>query len=181
MSQPSLRMEHTAIDGLLVFRVKTAADARGTVRELFRASAFAEAGAKVPDRWAQVNLTHTVRGALRGLHGEDMTKLVGVAAGTAHGAYVDTRRDSPSYGKVVQLELAVGTQVLVPLGVCNGLQATSADGCEYLYCFDVEWAADLPGVAINPLDPALGIAWPLPPIVSDKDRCAPLFAEIETR
>jgi dTDP-4-dehydrorhamnose 3,5-epimerase len=179
LSQSPLQVEQTPIDGLLVLRAKTVTDARGAVREFFRASAFTEAGVKVPDRWAQVNLTRTECGAVRGLHGEDMTKLVGVAAGTAHGAYVDTRRDSPSYAAVVELDLVVGTQVLVPPGVCNGLQATSAQGCEYLYCFDVEWAPDLPGVAVNPLDPALGISWPLPPVLSDKDRAAPLLAEIE--
>lgn len=181
MSQPCLQVEQTAIDGLLVLRAKTATDARGTVRELFRASAFAAAGVPVPERWSQVNLTHTVRGGLRGLHGEAITKLVGVATGRALGAYVDVRLDSPTYRKVAQIDLAVGTQVLVPAGVCNGLQATSDGGCEYLYCFDVEWAPDLPGIAINPLDPALGIDWPLPPILSEKDRAAPLFAEIALR
>ena len=174
----ALQVSTTAIDGLLVLRAKTVTDARGTVRELFRASAFAEAGVPVPSQWQQVNLTHTVAGGLRGLHGETITKLVGVAAGSALGAYVDTRPASATFGKVEQVELVVGTQVLVPAGVCNGLQATSPGGCEYLYCFDTEWAPDLPGVAINPLDPALGIDWPLPPILSDKDAHAPLLSDL---
>ena len=170
-----MQVETTAIDGLLVVHAKTVADERGRVRELFRASAFAEAGVFVP-KFLQVNLTHTVVGGLRGLHGEQAVKLIGVAMGTAHGAYLDVRRESATFGTVVELELRVGTQVLVPAGVCNGFQATSPDGCEYLYCFDAEWAPDLPGVAINPLDRALGIEWPLPPIISDKDANAPMFA-----
>jgi dTDP-4-dehydrorhamnose 3,5-epimerase len=177
VSLTPLQVETTAIDGLLVLHAKAADDERGVVREFFRSSAFTEAGVPVPVCWEQVNLTHTVVGGLRGLHGEQVTKLVGVAAGTAHGAYVDARPESGSFGKVVQLELRVGVQVLVPAGVCNGFQATSPDGCEYLYCFDTEWAADLPGVAVNPLDRALGIEWPLPPIISDKDANAPMFAE----
>ena len=64
--------------------------------------------------WLQVNVTETKRGALRGLHAEDMDKLVAVVAGEAFGAYVDTRRDSPTYGTVVTVRLTKGTQVLVP-------------------------------------------------------------------
>jgi dTDP-4-dehydrorhamnose 3,5-epimerase len=106
-----------------------------------------------------------------------MTKLVGVASGQAFGAYVDARADSPAYGTVVTVDLTVGTQVLVPPGVCNGFQSVSAPGCQYLYCFDAEWVAGMAGVAVNPLDPALGIPWPLPPLLSEKDAAAPPLAD----
>ncbi|HEY2273593.1 MAG TPA: dTDP-4-dehydrorhamnose 3,5-epimerase family protein [Jatrophihabitantaceae bacterium] len=173
-----MRIEQTAIDGMLVLHPKTVDDDRGQVRELFRLSAFGAAGVVVPSRWAQMNLTFTARGALRGLHGETMTKLVGVVRGTAHAAYVDARPDSPTYRVVVERELVPGMQVLVPPGVCNGFQATSDDGCEYLYCFDTEWSPDLPGVAVNPLDPSLGIKWPLAPVLSAKDANAPTLSAI---
>lgn len=74
--------------------------------------------------------------------------------------------------------MTVGVQVLVPPGVCNGYQATSDGGCQYLYCFDSEWVPGMAGVAVGPLDPALGIAWPLPPQLSDKDAAAPRFAQL---
>jgi dTDP-4-dehydrorhamnose 3,5-epimerase len=79
----------------------------------------------------------------------------------------------------VTVALTVGVQVLVPPGVCNGFQAVSAEGCQYLYCFDTEWSPQLTGVAVNPLDPALDIRWPLAPIVSTKDSAAPPFAELQ--
>jgi dTDP-4-dehydrorhamnose 3,5-epimerase len=169
----------TAIAGLWQLSTKSVTDDRGTVREFFRVSAFAAAGLDVPARWAQINLTSSQAGAIRGLHGEAMTKLVGVAAGEAFGAYVDTRRESSTYGAVVTLELTVGVQALVPPGVCNGFQAVSGDGCQYLYCFDSEWAPGMAGVALNPLDPALAIGWPLPPQLSAKDASAPLFADLD--
>ena len=175
-------VEQTPITGLWRVRAKSITDERGTVREFFRTSAFASLGLPVPARWSQINLTWTLRGAVRGLHGESMTKLVGVASGTAFGAYVDTRPESPSCGRVVTLPLEVGALVLVPPGVCNGFQAVS--DCEYLYCFDAEWAPDMPGVALRPTDPALGIVWPLtihpddPASISAKDASAPLLAEL---
>ena len=179
-----LTAEPTTIEGLFVLRTKSVTDERGTVREFFRTSEFAAAGVPVPERWAQINMTWTHRGGLRGLHGEAITKLVGVAAGEAFGVYLDTRPGSATRGAVVTVPLAVGVQVLVPPGVCNGFQAVGDGGCQYLYCFDDEWRPGMSGVAVNPLDPALGIEWPVPPdrddptMVSAKDASAPLFADL---
>jgi dTDP-4-dehydrorhamnose 3,5-epimerase len=181
----------TAIDGLLFLTMKQVLEDRGAVREFYResgmASALADAGLPALGSWRQVNVTHTRQGALRGMHGEDMVKLVAVVAGEAYAAYVDLRPQSGSYGKVVTTTLAPGHQVLVPQGVANGFQATSEGGCHYLYCFDQEWVPGMAGIACSPLDPALGIDWPLPidpddpSQVSAKDREAPLFSELEGR
>ena len=162
------------IDGLIVSELKAFADDRGVIRELFRASAMP------PQRpWKQVNLTETVQGAVRGMHAEEMTKLVGVASGEVLGAWVDLRPASHTYGEVVTVTLAVGTSVLVPAGVGNGFQATAPGVTQYVYCFDEEWQPDMPGVACSPLDPELAIPWPLPiTALSEKDRSAPTLADL---
>ena len=173
----------TAIDGLLVLRMKQITDDRGMVRELFRTSAFADAGVPVGP-WPQINATETKQGAIRGLHGEDMIKLVAVVSGEAFGAYVDARRDSATFGGVVTVPLRTGTQVLVPAGVCNGFQSVSAGVTQYLYCFTSEWTPGMAGVAVHPLDPALGISWPVtldpedPAQLSGKDAAQPFFADV---
>ena len=178
-----LSTEGTDIDGLVVVTMKQVTDERGTIREFYRESAFVDAGLPSLGPWVQVNVTETGRGAIRGMHGEAMTKLVSVAAGRAHGAYVDARSGSDTFGAVVQVELVPGVQVLVPPGVCNGFQALE-DGTQFLYCFDVEWQPGMAGVACTPLDPALGIDWPIAvdpddgSQVSAKDRSAPRFAEL---
>ena len=169
----------TAIDGLQAITMKQVTDDRGTVREFYRQSAWLEAGLPDLGPWQQVNLTETRPGALRGLHGEAMHKLVAIAAGEAFGAYVDARPQSPTYGAVVTLTLTPGQQVLVPQGVCNGFQSVGDVPTQYLYCFDAEWMPGMAGVAVNPLDPALGIAWPMvvdvddPAQISVKDATAP--------
>lgn len=170
-----IRVTAGDIDGLVVVSVKQITDDRGTVRELFRRSAFAEAGITI-DAFQQINLTYTVEGALRGMHAEDMDKLLTVASGRALGAYVDLRDDSPTRGKVQTIDLEPGVQVFLPRGVANGFQALTE--VEYLYCFDREWQPGMAGKAVNPLDPALGVTWPLAAIVSDKDRHAPTLAEV---
>jgi dTDP-4-dehydrorhamnose 3,5-epimerase len=175
--------ERTAVDGLWVISMKEITDERGTVREFYRESAFLDAGLPSLGPFVQINVTETKRGALRGLHAEDMDKLVAVVAGEAFGAYVDTRRDSPSYGTVATVALVPGTQVLVPRGVGNAFQVVSPEPAQYVYCFDHEWVPGMAGTAVNPLDPALGIEWPLPVDLDDpaqisaKDRGQPSLAD----
>ena len=171
------------IAGLQVIQSKMVTDDRGTVRELYRETSYT---AFLPDTvtaWRQVNLTRTKRGAVRGLHGEAMAKLVTVAHGSAFGVYVDTRPDSPTIGAVVTVNLTPGVQVFVPQGVCNGFQALD-DDTEYLYFFDNEWQPGMSGVALTPLDTELGIDWPIAldpnnlDQVSEKDAKAPTLKAI---
>jgi dTDP-4-dehydrorhamnose 3,5-epimerase len=179
-------MTKTSIDGLLVLRMKQVTDERGSVREFFRASGLRAAGLEVGP-WQQINVTQSARGAIRGLHGEAMTKLIAIVSGEAFGAYADARPESPTAGAVATVRLVPGTQVLVPSGVCNGFQSVSAEPSQYLYCFDTEWAPGMAGVGVNPFDPALAIAWPVPvdrddrSLLSAKDAAAPSLVEVLAR
>lgn len=141
-----MTVQQTGIAGLFVIQMREITDERGTIREFYRESAFVAAGLPSLGPWQQINVTETRQGAIRGLHGEDMVKLVAVAAGRAFGAYVDARKDSPTLGQTVTLSLNPGTQVLVPAGVCNGFQSLSAEATQYLYCFNAEWVVGMAGV-----------------------------------
>ncbi|HEV2887296.1 MAG TPA: dTDP-4-dehydrorhamnose 3,5-epimerase [Jatrophihabitans sp.] len=173
-----MQSEQTGIEGLLIITLKQVSDERGTVREFFRASTLPDFGIL-----RQINVTESGYGAVRGLHGESTTKLVGCIAGEAFGAYLDTRAESATYGKVVTAELTVGTQVLVPPGVCNGFQSLSPEGSQYLYCFTDEWYPGMPGTAYSALDDGLGFSWPIPVDAGDpakisaKDVAAAKFSE----
>lgn len=148
------------IDGMQIVTMKQVTDERGTVRELFRRSAFAEAGID-PGVFAQINVTESRYGAVRGMHAETMTKLVAVASGEALGVYVDLRPGSPTHGEIDTVTLHPGVQVLVPAGVANGFQSLS-EPCQYVYCFDTEWRPGMPGRACTPLDPSIAHLWPVP-------------------
>jgi dTDP-4-dehydrorhamnose 3,5-epimerase len=175
----------SSIEGLKIISVKSATDDRGTVRELFRGSVYAEVLPDTVKGWKQINLTRTKKGAVRGLHGEAMNKLVTVAYGSVFGAYVDTRPDSKTFGAVQTVHITPGVQVFVPQGVCNGFQAL--EDTEYLYFFDNEWAPGMPGTALCPLDPELEIKWPIDidtndlNQISEKDSKAPTLTELRKK
>jgi dTDP-4-dehydrorhamnose 3,5-epimerase len=178
------RAEPTEIDGLWRLQMKQVTDDRGTIREFYRESAFVEAGLPSLGPWVQINVTETSRGVVRGLHGEEMHKLVAVAGGEVFGAYVDARPDSPSLGRTVTATLRPGLQMLVPPGVCNGFQSVSAGVTQYLYGFSEEWTAQMAGRSLTPLDADLGIEWPIPVDPDDraqlsaKDAAAPRLADL---
>lgn len=183
----SLHIEHfnvnnSNIEGLKIINAKMVTDDRGTVRELFRVSTYFDILPTTVTGWKQINLTRTKKGAVRGLHGEAMSKLVTVAYGSVFGAYVDARPDSKTFGAVQTVHITPGIQVFVPQGVCNGFQAL--EDTEYLYFFDNEWSPGMPGTALCPLDPELCIKWPIPINTSDlnqiseKDSKAPTFKEL---
>ena len=173
----------SAIEGLIFIAPKVVDEDRGAVREFFRLSAFEEVGITALGRFVQINVTQTLPGAIRGMHAEDMHKLVGVVAGTAFGAWVDLR-PGPNFATVVTADMYLGVQVLVPPGVANGFQATGTSPCQYVYAFDDEWVPDMAGTAVTPLDAELGIPWPIvprpddPASVSVKDASAPTLAEV---
>jgi dTDP-4-dehydrorhamnose 3,5-epimerase len=178
-----MHIDDTAIDGLVVVTLKQVTDDRGTVREFFRTSAYTEGPFAGLGEWRQVNVTESGHGTIRGLHGEAMTKLVSCVSGKAFGVYLDARPESKSYGTVVNVDLRPGVQVLVPAGVCNAFQSVSDEGTQYLYCFTEEWTPGMAGIAFTPLDPDLGIEWPVPidpdnpAHISAKDAGAPRFGE----
>lgn len=175
-------VRHGLIEGLLVVTGKQVTDERGTIRELFRRSAFESVGVSLAP-FQQVNVTETRRGAVRGMHAEEMTKLVTIASGEVFAAFVDLRAHSSTTDAVETIWLVPGVQVLVPPGVANGLQGIS-ESSQYVYCFDHEWSPNMSGQSVTPLDPELAIPWPLaidpddPAQISVKDRGAALLRDL---
>jgi len=160
-------------------------DPRGVVREFFRRSRRVETGLPEPDGgWAQINVTESNLGAVRGLHAEETNKLIGIVSGEAFGVWIDARPESDSFGEMVTASLVPGKQVFVPAGVLNGWQSLTQPA-QYLYCFSTEWTAELKGVWVNPLDAILAVPWPVPIVegnrsqISTKDESAPSWEALK--
>ncbi len=173
------RIEKTEIPDLVLAHVSAFPDERGSFRELFRAEHFAAVG--LPATVAQVNLSRSHRGVVRGLHFQwspPMAKTMRVARGRAFVVAVDVRRGSPTLGRAWWRELQASDDIWVcaPAGFARGLQALEDDtDVEYL-CSASYVAAAEGGIRWD--DPALGIPWPLAATaVSEKDRAAPTLAE----
>jgi dTDP-4-dehydrorhamnose 3,5-epimerase len=163
----------------VVVRVAAHPDARGSFRELLRASDFAAAG--LPSQFPQLNHSRSARGVVRGLHFQfapPMAKLMRVVRGAAFLVAVDVRRGSAGCGQAFWREQRAGEDawLYAPAGFARGLQALE-DDTEVEYLCTAEYAAAGEG-GIRWNDPALGIPWPLADATTSiKDRAAPLLAD----
>jgi dTDP-4-dehydrorhamnose 3,5-epimerase len=160
-------------------------DARGWFSETWNARAFAEQG--IAAAWCQDN--HSLSrpaGTLRGIHFQRpphaQAKLIRCLRGRIFDVAVDLRPRSPTFGRWTSVELSAeaGNQLFVPAGFGHGFLTLEPD-CEVAYKVDAYYAAEADaGIAWD--DPDLAIPWPLhgaAPLLSDKDRALPAFAEVK--
>lgn len=179
-----MKVEATALPGVLVFEPSVFADARGWFMESFNQARFeaalAERGLPAPRAFVQDNHSCSRRGVLRGLHYQRAPhaqgKLVRVVHGAAFDVAVDIRRGSPTFGRWAGAELSAANkrQMWIPEGFAHGFLAL-ADDTHFLYKTTDVYDKASEG-AILWSDPDLAIAWPGDPgsfIVNEKDALAP--------
>lgn len=174
----SFTFEPLRIREVVAVRPRRHLDDRGFFAEVFRASAFEEAGIEAP--FVQDNVTRSQHGVLRGLHYQippaAQGKLVGVAQGRIFDVAVDLRKGGPSFGKWVSrtLDVESGELLWIPPGFAHGYLVLS-DTADVFYKCTAEYREDLTrGIRWD--DPTLGIPWPLEaPIVSPADKKQPTF------
>lgn len=182
----ALEVRPLGLDGVLEVRPRRFTDERGFFSEVWREDRMAEAGIDV--RFVQDNHSYSKsRGVLRGLHFQlppaAQDKLVRVTRGSIFDVAVDIRRNSPTFGRWSGLVLSAAewNELFVPKGYAHGF-VTLEDETEVIYKVSAPYAPELEG-SVRFDDPAIGVEWPVEAgalILSDKDRAAPLLADIET-
>ena len=179
-----MKVETTALEGVLILEPKLFGDARGWFMEAYNARAFTEATGLAPT-FVQDNQSLSSQGVLRGLHyqlGEHpQDKLVRVLAGEIFDVAVDIRRSSPTFGQWVGVHLSGQNrrQVWVPRGFAHAFVVLSETAAVLYKVTDVYDPAGERSIRWD--DPAIGIDWPLdtPPVLSAKDADAPLLADAD--
>lgn len=175
-----LIVEKTVIEGPLILKPKVFYDARGYFFEPFNKQRFVEAG--INQDFVQDNQSLSQKGAVRGLHFQappfDQGKLVRVVSGAVLDVIVDIRKDSPTYGKHVAIELTADNfiQFWVPPGFAHGF-STLEDNTVFQYKCTNYYNKDSEG-GIRWNDPFLQIEWGVSEaIVSEKDSVLPMFKD----
>ena len=175
-----------ALDGVCEIRPRRFEDDRGFFSETWNFAQWSEAGIRT--QFVQDN--HSLsreRGVLRGLHFQAppmaQAKLVRVTRGAIFDVAVDIRSGSPSFGKWVSTILSADrwNQLFVPEGFAHGFLTLEPD-TEVQYKTSAPYSPDHDR-AIRFDDPVIAVDWPTEGnelIMSDKDRAAPLLADVDT-
>lgn len=174
----------TAIEGVYVIEPKVFEDARGYFFEAWKQGEFVANIGKVD--FVQDNESKSSFGVLRGLHyqrGEfSQAKLVRVISGRVLDVAVDLRRNSPTFGQHVMVELSGENkrQFFIPRGFAHGFLVLS-DEAIFTYKVDNTYAPQAEA-SILWNDEQLSIDWPLGEnqlLLSEKDKKAKPFSEAE--
>ncbi|RZU99106.1 dTDP-4-dehydrorhamnose 3,5-epimerase [Spiribacter vilamensis] len=174
----------TAIPDVILVNPVVFGDERGFFMETWERRKFAEGG--IDCDFVQDNHSRSVQGTLRGLHyqiHQPQGKLVRVTAGAVFDVAVDLRRGSSTFGHWASEHLSAENKHMlwVPPGFAHGFYVTSETADFQYKCTDYYAPEHERCIRWDDLD--LGIDWPLAgngePLVSEKDRNAPKFADVE--
>ncbi len=157
-------------------------DERGCFKEMYKRSEFVQQG--ISPVFVQDNLSHSVRGVLRGLHYQKhpaaQAKLVSVVRGEIFDVAVDIRQGSPTYGRWVAAMLSASNHQMlyVPEGFAHGFCVLSEEA-DVWYKVSSEYSPDHErGIIWN--DPDIGIQWPIQePLISSRDGQYPILKEAD--
>lgn len=178
-----MRMNPLKLQGAALLEPVVHGDHRGFFMESYNHSEMKKLGLTFD--FVQDNQSLSVEpGVLRGLHYQlnpkAQTKLIRVLTGAIYDVILDLRRSSATFGQWVGVILSEHNkrQLLVPRGFAHGF-CTLEPNTQVFYKVDEYYSPEHDrGILWN--DPALNIDWPVSePLLSDKDRRHPTFAEAE--
>jgi dTDP-4-dehydrorhamnose 3,5-epimerase len=172
-----MKIVPTELDGVLIIEPKVFPDERGFFMESFQKQRYRQAG--ITAEFVQDNISRSVRNTLRGLHYQHpngQAKLVQVLEGEIYDVAVDIRRDSPTFGRWVDVILSAENQrqFFIPAGFAHGFCVLSPIALFLYKCSDFYTPEAEGGICWD--DPDLAIPWPVEsPILSQRDsRFTPL-------
>ena len=122
----------TDFKGLLILEPKILGDSRGYFMETYNAKVFNELG--IDYQFVQDNQSKSSKGVLRGLHYQNapyaQTKLVRVLSGAILDVVIDLRKNEPTFGKTLIVELSSENrkQLLIPKGFGHGFAVQPLQG-----------------------------------------------------
>jgi len=179
-----MKISKTNLEGVVVIEPDVFGDHRGWFMETYNEAKYKESG--IGHNFVQDNQSFSAtKGTLRGLHYQlnpkAQTKLVRCTRGAIFDVAVDIRKGSPTYGKWFGVNLTAENkkQLLIPQGFAHGFMTTT-DDVEVQYKVDELYAPECDrGIIWN--DPDIGIEWPMEitPVLSEKDKKAPLLEKAE--
>ncbi len=164
----------TEIEGVFILEPRVFSDDRGFFFESYNENTFKDLG--ITANFVQDNQSFSTYGTIRGLHAQTgehaQAKLVRVLSGAVIDVAVDSRKDSPTYGKHVAVELSSENkrQLFIPRGLLHGFSVISEEAMFFYKCDNYYNKASETGVIYN--DKTLNIDWKVKPgkeVVSDKD------------
>ena len=175
-----MKIEKTELVDAVIITPDVFGDSRGWFMETYSKNSLKGV---LDMEFVQDNQSYSAqKGIIRGLHCQlnphCQSKLIRCTKGAIYDVIVDIRKGSPTYKKWIRVLLSEENkkQLFVPKGFLHGFE-TITENVEVQYKVDEYYNKETDrSVRFN--DPEFGVIWETDnPILSDKDKNAPLFKD----
>lgn len=176
-----MQIHETSLPGVKLLELNAFSDDRGYFKETFRGTWAADL--RLIDAFVQDNISRSYQGTIRGLHYQKerpQAKLVQCISGRILDVAVDLRKNSSTFGQYYSVVLSEKNhkQLYIPEGFAHGFSVLSDQAIVHYKCTRYYDKESERGIRWD--DPLIHIDWEISkPILSEKDRCLPLFSSLK--
>ncbi|GAB4380034.1 MAG: dTDP-4-dehydrorhamnose 3,5-epimerase [Salibacteraceae bacterium] len=177
-----MKVTELELSGVFLIEPRIFHDDRGYFFESLRMDVLRSVVPQVD--FVQFNESKSKSGVIRGLHLQAppfaQAKLVRAVRGYILDVVVDVRRNSPTYGRWMSVELNDDNKrsLYIPEGFAHGFASLADDTVVQYGCTAYYNKASEMGIRFD--DPHLAIAWPSNGTVSEKDLQLPYFSDFNS-
>lgn len=179
--RPNIQVIETKIHGCYELRPTVLDDQRGFFAKIYHRPLWQDLG--LCTHYEEEYVTRSLPGTLRGLHFQrppmQHHKVVLCLRGRAWDVAVDLRRDSPTYGEHISVNLSctMANALYLPAGLAHGFCVTGAEALLFYKLSSVYTPACDDGIRWD----SAGIPWPISdPVLSARDQTLQSLADFDS-
>jgi dTDP-4-dehydrorhamnose 3,5-epimerase len=176
-----MKIIDTKLEGVKILQPDIFGDERGSFVKPFHKETFEKNGLNT--RFEESFYSISKKGVIRGMHFQtppaDHVKLVYCPAGAIMDVVVDIRKNSPTYGQYVNVELSQnnGTMIYIPRGCAHGFIALEDNSAAVYMQETMRSAEHEGGIRYD----SFGMDWGTEtPILSKRDQIFPKLSEFNS-
>lgn len=160
----------TTIDGVIILTLPQFIDSRGSFTKTFHDDTFQQLGIdfKLKESYFSISKKDVIRGMHFQTPPHDHEKIVFCPQGKIVDVIVDIRKNSPTYGQFVSIELSSDNHqaVFIPKGCAHGFKSLEDNTITYYLLSSVHAPESDSGILYN----SFGMEWNCEhPILSERD------------
>lgn len=176
-----MKIEKTKIEGVYIIEPDIFIDERGTFVKPFNKNVFKKEGlvTNFEENFYSISRKNVIRGMHFQKPPKAMAKLVYVSSGAILDIVLDIRKNSPTYGQHINIEISDKNHlaVYIPAGCAHGFLSLEDDSCTVYLQETVRSVEDELGINIKSLGLDLGA---INLIISERDKKLPYLKDFDS-
>ncbi|MBI4707817.1 MAG: dTDP-4-dehydrorhamnose 3,5-epimerase [Candidatus Omnitrophica bacterium] len=176
-----MKFTKTGLSGVYLIEPEVFQDNRGLFVKTFHSNNFGDIGLKdnIKESFYSISSKNVIRGMHFQLPPKDHVKLLYVTAGNIIDVVLDIRKDSPTYGEHISVELsAINKKIIyIPSGFAHGFCALSENTIVVYMLTGTYSPSHDAGIRWD----SFGMDWRIDaPVISDRDRGFPRLKDFDS-